>query len=243
MDATWATRRGTPLNGRRSRTLFLSDVHLATRGCRADALLDFLRHNDAETIYLVGDIVDFWRIKHGAVWPQSHGDVVQALLHLPPGPHDETHLFGNLYLLSQKDELENALTARKGPGELRIYLGYCGWSRGLLKNEVTRGDWFIFDGTEKLVFDSDPSSLWSRMIARTEQQLVRLQRRFASADLTPVQPPMPFIGRGPREKIVKNQARANRRPRRTPAPIERKQKLERMYQMRRGQMAQPLALA
>jgi len=45
--------------------MFLSDVHLATRGCRADALLDFLQHNDAETIYLVGDIVDFWRVKRG----------------------------------------------------------------------------------------------------------------------------------------------------------------------------------
>ena len=57
------------------RTLFLSDVHLATRGCRADPLLDFLQHNEAQTIYLVGDIVDFWRIKRGAVWPQSHSRV------------------------------------------------------------------------------------------------------------------------------------------------------------------------
>ena len=82
----------------RSRTLFLSDVHLATRGCRAQPLLDFLRHNEAETIYLVGDLVDFWRIKRGAVWPQSHGDVMQALLHkmrngtrvvFVPGNHDE----------------------------------------------------------------------------------------------------------------------------------------------------------
>ena len=98
MDATWANSYGTPRKGRRHRTLFLSDVHLATRGCRADALLDFLQHNDAETIYLVGDIVDFWRIKRGAIWPQSHSDVVQALLHkmrggtrlvFVPGNHDE----------------------------------------------------------------------------------------------------------------------------------------------------------
>jgi UDP-2,3-diacylglucosamine pyrophosphatase LpxH len=110
MDATWAARRGTTFAGRRSRTLFLSDVHLATRGCRAHALLDFLQHNEANTIYLVGDIVDFWRIKWGAVWPQSHSDVVQALLHkmrngtrlvFVPGNHDEglrdycgTHLTG-----------------------------------------------------------------------------------------------------------------------------------------------------
>jgi UDP-2,3-diacylglucosamine pyrophosphatase LpxH len=95
MDAKWGARWGTIC---RHRTMFLSDVHLATRGCRADALLDFLQHNDAETIYLVGDIVDFWRVKRGAVWPQSHSDVVQALLRkmrsgtrlvFVPGNHDE----------------------------------------------------------------------------------------------------------------------------------------------------------
>ena len=61
------------------RTLFISDVHLGTRTARADVLLDFLRNNDAETIYLVGDIVDFWRIRRGAIWPQSHNDVLQKL--------------------------------------------------------------------------------------------------------------------------------------------------------------------
>ena len=45
------------------RTLFISDVHLGTRSAQADLLLDFLKHNDAETIYLVGDIIDFWRIR------------------------------------------------------------------------------------------------------------------------------------------------------------------------------------
>jgi UDP-2,3-diacylglucosamine pyrophosphatase LpxH len=80
------------------RTLFISDVHLGTRSSQAEVLLDFLRHNDAETIYLVGDIVDFWRIKRGAVWPQSHNDVLQKLLRKArkgtrvvyiPGNHDE----------------------------------------------------------------------------------------------------------------------------------------------------------
>lgn len=82
----------------RHRSLFISDAHLATRACRADALLDFLRRNDAGTIYLVGDIIDFWRIRRGAPWPRAHGDVVQLLLQkmrsgtrlvLIPGNHDE----------------------------------------------------------------------------------------------------------------------------------------------------------
>ena len=64
----------------RVRTLFLSDVHLGTRGCQADKLLDFLRHYEGETIYLVGDIVDGWQLKSAWYWPQLHNDVVQKLL-------------------------------------------------------------------------------------------------------------------------------------------------------------------
>ena len=110
-------------------------------------------------------------------------EAVQALLQSPPGPHDATHLFGNVYLVSKKAELEKAFVAGKGSRELRIYLGYCGWSRGQLENEVNRGGWYIFDGSEGTVFDSDPSTLWSRMIARTELHVVRLQRRFDGRDL------------------------------------------------------------
>jgi UDP-2,3-diacylglucosamine pyrophosphatase LpxH len=80
------------------RTLFISDVHLGARGCQADRLLDFLRYHDAETIYLVGDIVDGWQLRSGWYWPQPHNDVVQKLLRKArkgarlvylPGNHDE----------------------------------------------------------------------------------------------------------------------------------------------------------
>jgi len=64
---------------RKIRTLFLSDVHLGTKACQAHLLLDFLKHVEAETIYLVGDIIDGWRLKSGWYWPQSHNDVVQKL--------------------------------------------------------------------------------------------------------------------------------------------------------------------
>jgi UDP-2,3-diacylglucosamine pyrophosphatase LpxH len=82
----------------RVRSMFLSDVHLGTRGCKADQLLGFLRQYDADTIYLVGDIVDGWRLKSGWYWPQAHNDVVQKLLRKVrkgarliyiPGNHDE----------------------------------------------------------------------------------------------------------------------------------------------------------
>ncbi|MDB5647745.1 MAG: UDP-2,3-diacylglucosamine hydrolase [Methylobacterium sp.] len=49
----------------RVRTLFLSDMHLGTKGCQADLLLEFLRDYDADEIYLVGDIVDGWQLKSG----------------------------------------------------------------------------------------------------------------------------------------------------------------------------------
>jgi UDP-2,3-diacylglucosamine pyrophosphatase LpxH len=80
------------------RTLFLSDVHLGTRGCQADALLDFIRVYEADTIYLVGDIIDGWRLRASWHWPQPHNDVVQKILRkvrkgvrliYVPGNHDE----------------------------------------------------------------------------------------------------------------------------------------------------------
>jgi UDP-2,3-diacylglucosamine pyrophosphatase LpxH len=82
----------------RVRALFISDVHLGTRNAQVMPLLDFLRCVDAEVIYLVGDIVDFWKVRRGPHWPQSHNDVVQKLLRkvrkgaeviFIPGNHDE----------------------------------------------------------------------------------------------------------------------------------------------------------
>ncbi len=65
---------------RQFRSLFISDVHLGSKAAQAGFLLDFLRCHDAETIYLVGDIVDGWRLKRSWHWPQEHNDVAQKLL-------------------------------------------------------------------------------------------------------------------------------------------------------------------
>jgi len=82
----------------RVRTLFLSDIHLGSRGSQADRLLAFLRDYDADMIYLVGDIVDGWQLKATWYWPAAHNDVVQKLLRKArkgariiyiPGNHDE----------------------------------------------------------------------------------------------------------------------------------------------------------
>ncbi len=83
----------------RYRSVFISDIHLGTRGCQAEMLLDFIRTLECDSLYLVGDIVDGWRMKSGGwYWPQSHNDVVQKVLRLArrgvavtyiPGNHDE----------------------------------------------------------------------------------------------------------------------------------------------------------
>jgi len=62
------------------RAIWISDIHLGTRGCKAEFLLDFLRHTDSEYLYLVGDIVDGWRLRRSWFWPQAHNDVVQKLM-------------------------------------------------------------------------------------------------------------------------------------------------------------------
>jgi UDP-2,3-diacylglucosamine pyrophosphatase LpxH len=80
------------------RAIWISDIHLGTRGCKAEFLLDFLKNSESEYLYLVGDIVDGWRLKRSWYWPQAHNDVVQKLLRKArkgtkvtfiPGNHDE----------------------------------------------------------------------------------------------------------------------------------------------------------
>ncbi|MEQ8747483.1 UDP-2,3-diacylglucosamine diphosphatase [Pyruvatibacter sp.] len=82
----------------RHRTLFISDTHLGTPGCKAELLADFLRHNEAQTLYLVGDIIDGWRIRRAWYWNDAHNHVIQEILRKArkgtrviyvPGNHDE----------------------------------------------------------------------------------------------------------------------------------------------------------
>ena len=64
----------------RFRSIWISDIHLGTRGCQAGALLDFLKHTESEFLYLVGDIIDGWHLRKRWYWPQAHNDVVQKIL-------------------------------------------------------------------------------------------------------------------------------------------------------------------
>jgi len=83
----------------RFRSIFLSDIHLGTRGCQAGRLLDFLRAHESEHLFLVGDIIDFWAMSRSIHWTPEQNTVVQKVLRrarhgehvlLIPGNHDES---------------------------------------------------------------------------------------------------------------------------------------------------------
>ena len=83
---------------RRYRTIWISDIHLGTRGCNAAMLIDFLDSTDSDTVFLVGDIIDGWRMKRRFYWPPAHNDVVWRVMKRAkrgtrvvyiPGNHDE----------------------------------------------------------------------------------------------------------------------------------------------------------
>ena len=87
-----------PHGRRRFRTIWISDVHLGARGCNAELLIDFLDNVDSDTMYLVGDIIDGWRLKRKFYWPPTHNDIVWRILKRAkrgtrivyiPGNHDE----------------------------------------------------------------------------------------------------------------------------------------------------------
>ncbi|PPC91029.1 MAG: UDP-2,3-diacylglucosamine hydrolase [Methylobacter sp.] len=93
------------------KTIWISDLHLGSTQCQADVLLDFLRYNDSEKLYLVGDIIDFWSLSKKMYWPRDHNTVIQKILRKArhgtqvlyiPGNHDENvrdydnYVFGDI---------------------------------------------------------------------------------------------------------------------------------------------------
>jgi UDP-2,3-diacylglucosamine pyrophosphatase LpxH len=101
-----------PSGGAEYRSIFISDLHLGTRGCRSDFLADFLRRVSCEQMYLVGDIIDGWRLRKSWYWDATHDEVLRLILRHArngtevtyiPGNHDEMfrawlppHLLGGL---------------------------------------------------------------------------------------------------------------------------------------------------
>ena len=112
--AAGATPDAAPL---RYRTIWISDVHLGTRGCKADFLLDFLRHTESEYLYLVGDFIDAWQLRKSWYWNDLHNEIIRIILRKArngtrvlyiPGNHDECFReygemdFGGVHLLPRR---------------------------------------------------------------------------------------------------------------------------------------------
>ncbi|MET0010605.1 MAG: UDP-2,3-diacylglucosamine diphosphatase, partial [Candidatus Thiodiazotropha sp. 6PLUC4] len=80
------------------RSLFLSDTHLGLRAARTEYLLDFLKNTESENLYLVGDILDFWKMRSGWYWPSINNEIINLVIKKAkqgtrvvyvPGNHDE----------------------------------------------------------------------------------------------------------------------------------------------------------
>lgn len=98
---------------------------------------------------------------------------VFALFQSPAKLEGAEHIFGGVYQISTKTLFEKTISSRPDPGVFHVYLGYAGWTNDQLRKEVELGAWFIFQADARTVFDSDPDSLWSRMIRKTELKLAR----------------------------------------------------------------------
>ncbi|MGR8930476.1 MAG: UDP-2,3-diacylglucosamine diphosphatase [Gammaproteobacteria bacterium] len=108
------------------RTIWISDLHIGSTQCQADALLDFLRHNDSEKLYLVGDIIDFWALSKKMYWPREHNTIIQKLLRKArhgtqiiyiPGNHDENirdyddYVFGDIVV--KKSDIHTTVLGKR----------------------------------------------------------------------------------------------------------------------------------
>lgn len=116
------------MENKKYKSIFVSDVHLGTRGCQAELLNEFLKENTCDRLYLVGDIIDGWRLRKRIYWPQSHSDVIRRILTIAKdggrvyyivGNHDEalrkwlnfTLRFGRIKICNYQDYV--ALNGKK----------------------------------------------------------------------------------------------------------------------------------
>jgi putative transcriptional regulator len=94
-----------------------------------------------------------------------------ALLRAPTKPEGAEHVFANVSMISSRPLLDKTIAARMDPSMFRVYLGYAGWTARQLQGEVELGAWHIFPGNAAAVFDTDPETLWSRLIRKTEERI------------------------------------------------------------------------
>lgn len=121
----------------RYRTIWLSDIHLGTPGCKAEFLVDFLKHNECQTLYLVGDIVDGWKLRSTWFWPQEHTNVIRKVL---TKAKRGTRVY---YVTGNHDEfLRKFVDYRLEVGNIRIVNDAVHVTADGRRLLVLHGDWF-----------------------------------------------------------------------------------------------------
>ncbi len=101
-------------------------------------------------------------------------DGVIGLLRADTGPKDTHHVFGDIYVTSGRESLEDMVAAGADPSRFRAYLGYAGWGPGQLERETAQGSWRVLKSVAGTVFDPNPDSLWDRLINQTDGLSARL---------------------------------------------------------------------
>lgn len=119
------------------KSIFISDIHLGARGCQADALCSFLKANNSEHLFLVGDIIDGWRLKKRWYFPQSHANVIRRIL---TSAKRGTKVY---YVLGNHDEvLRKYLNYDIDIGRIRVMNRYTYNAVNGKKYLVIHGDFF-----------------------------------------------------------------------------------------------------
>lgn len=126
------------------RTIFISDVHLGTRDCKAEELNNFLKNNTCETLYLIGDIIDGWKMQQNKLrWKQSHTNVIRRIL---GAAKRDTKV---IYIAGNHDEfLRPLLPYNIAFGNIEVHNSYDHVGIDGKKYLVTHGD--LFDGITRL---------------------------------------------------------------------------------------------
>jgi putative transcriptional regulator len=156
---------------------FAESVVLLIQCDRQGAVGLMINHRTREPISRVIQNLDTG--KHGADPIYIGGPVemgaIFGLFRSQKKPEEAAAILSEVYLVSSKPLLEKTLATGSGPNDLRLYLGYCGWAAGQLENEVRRGGWWIFQANVGAIFDPNPGSVWSRLIARTERENAEIE--------------------------------------------------------------------
>lgn len=105
---------------------------------------------------------------------------ILALVRSRRAPDDAQRILGDVSLVSTRQGLEKIFATPVDSDTVHVFIGYAGWTGPQLEQELAMGAWFIFQGTARSVFESDPEALWPRLIRETE---MRIASRGAAAIL------------------------------------------------------------